>query len=55
MILTVVLLIAESFAEIQPLKGICHYKMYTITGYTIEQVNWDDNGAYKDLNSAKKQ
>ena len=29
--------------------------MYTITGYTIEQVNCDDNGAYEDLNSAKKQ
>ena len=38
----------------QPLKGICHNKMYTITGYAIEQINCDDNGAYEDPKSAKK-
>ena len=37
----------------QPLKGICHNKMYTITGYTIEQINCDDNGAYEDPKSAE--
>ena len=54
MSLTAVLLKVESFAETQPLKGICHNKMYTITGYTIEQINCDDNEAYEDLKSAKK-
>ena len=54
MLLTAVLLKAESFAEMQPLKVICHNKMYTITGYTIEQINCDDNGAYEDPKSAKK-
>ena len=54
MLLTAVLLKAESFAEMQPLKGICHNKMYTMTGYTIEQINCDDNGAYEDTKSAKK-
>ena len=32
----------------EPLKGICHNKIYTITGYTIEQINCDDNGAYEE-------
>ena len=54
MLLTVVLLKAESFAEMQPLKGFCHNKIYTITGYTIEQINWDVNGAYEDPKSPKK-
>ena len=54
MLLTAVLLKAESFDEMQPLKGICHNKMYTITGDTIEQISCDDNGAYEDLKSAKK-
>ena len=54
MLLTAVLLKAESFAKMQPLKGICHDKMYTITGYTIEQINCDDNGAYEDPKSATK-
>ena len=54
MLLTVVLLKAESFAEMQPLKGFCHNKIYTITGYTIEQINCDVNGAYEDPKSAKK-
>ena len=53
MLLTAVLLKAESFAEMQPLKGICHNKMYTITGYTIEQINCDDKGAHEDPKSAK--
>ena len=55
MLLTAVLLKAESFAEMQPLKGICHSKMYTITGYTIKQNNCDDNGAYEDPTSVKKE
>ena len=38
----------------QLLKKICHNKMYTITGYTKEQVNYNDNGAYEDPKSAKK-
>ena len=54
MLLTPVLLKAESFAEMQPLKRICHNKMYAITGYTIKQINCDDNGAYEDHKSAKK-
>ena len=54
MLLTVVLLKAESFAEMQLLKGICHNKTYAITGYSIEQTNCDDNGAYEDLKSEKK-
>ena len=53
MLLTAVLLQVESFAEMQPLKGICHNKVYTITGYTIEHINCDDNGAYEDPKSAK--
>ena len=54
MLLTAVLLKAESFPEMQPLKGICHSKMYTITGYTIEQINCNDKGAYEDPKSAEK-
>ena len=54
MILTAVLLKAESFAEMQPLKVICHSKMYTITGYTVEQIICDDNGVYEDPKSAEK-
>ena len=54
MLLTAVLLKVKSCAEMQPLKWICHNKMYTVTGYTIEQINCDDNGAYKDPKSAKK-
>ena len=54
MLLTAVLLKAESFAEMQLLKGICYNKIYTITGYTIEQINCDDNGAYEDPKSEKK-
>ena len=38
----------------QLLKKICHNKMYTIMGYTKEQVNCNDNGAYEDPKSAKK-
>lgn len=29
-------------------------KMYTVTGYTIEQIKYDDNGADEDLKSSKK-
>ena len=54
MLLTAVLLKAESFAEMQPLKGICHNKMYTISDYTMEQINCDYNGAYEDPKCAKK-
>ena len=54
MLLTAVLLKAESFTKMQSLKGICHNKMYTITGYTTEQINCDDNGTYEDPKSAKK-
>ena len=54
MLITAVLLKAESFAEMQPLKGICHNEMYTITGDTIEQFNCDNNGAYEDPKSAKR-
>ena len=53
MLLTAVLLKPQYFSEVEPLKGICHNKMYTITGYTIEQINCDDNGAYEDFKSAK--
>ena len=28
--------------------------MYTVTGYTIEQIKYDDNGADEDLKSSKK-
>ena len=54
MLLNAVLLKAESFAEMQPFKGIYHNKMYTIIGYTIEQINCDDNRGYEDPKSAKK-
>ena len=54
MLLTAVLLKAESYAEMQPLKGFCHNKIYTITGYIIEQINCDVNRAYEDPKSAKK-
>ena len=36
----------KDFVEMKPLKGICHNKMYTVVGYTINQINWYDNGAY---------
>ena len=38
----------------EPLKGICHNKMHTVVGYTINQINCDDNGAYGDTRSVKK-
>ena len=38
----------------QPLKGIFHNKLYTITGYTLEQINCDDNGANEYPTSVKK-
>ena len=46
MLLTVVLLRGRDFLEIEPFKGICHNNMYTVVGCTINQINFDDNGAY---------
>ena len=54
MLLTVVSLRGKDFAEIEPLKGIYHNKMYTVVGYTINQINWDVNGAYREPRSVKK-
>ena len=48
MLLTIALLRGKDFVEMEPLKGICHNKMYTVVGYTINQINCDDNGAYGD-------
>ena len=36
------------------LKGICHNKMCTVLGYTINQINYDDNSAYGDTGSVTK-
>ena len=36
------------------LKGICLNKMYTALGYTIKQINCDDNSAYGDMGSVTK-
>ena len=36
------------------LKGICHNKMCTVLGYTINQINCDDNSAYGDTGSVTK-
>ena len=44
----------KDFVEIEPLKGICHNRMCTVVGYTINQINYDDNGAYWDIRSVKK-
>ena len=38
----------------EPLKGICHNKIYTVVGYTINQINCDENGAYGDTRSVEK-
>ena len=38
----------------KPLKGICQNKIYTVVGYTINQINCDNNGAYRDTISVKK-
>ena len=54
MLLTIVLLRGKDFVEMEPLKGNCHNKMYTVVGYTINQINCDDNGAYGDTRSVKK-
>ena len=54
MLLTVVLLREKDFVEMEPLKGNCHDEMYTVVGYTINQINCDDNGAYGDTKSVKK-
>ena len=54
MLLTVVLLRGRDFIEIEPFKGICHNNIYTVVGYTINQINYDDNGAYGDTKSVKK-
>ena len=44
----------KDFVEMEPLKGICHNKRYTVVGYTINQISCDDNGAYGDTRSVKK-
>ena len=44
----------KDFVEIEPLKGICHNRMCTVVGHTINQINYDDNGAYWDIRSVKK-
>ena len=54
MLLTVVLLRGKDFVEMEPLKGICHNKRYTVVGYTINQISCDDNGAYGDTRSVKR-
>ena len=54
MLLTVVLLRRKDFVEMEPLKGTCHNKMHTVVGYTINQINCDDNGAYGDTRNVKK-
>ena len=54
MLLTFVLLRRKDFVEMEPLKGIFRNKMYTVVGYTINQINCDDNGAYGDTRSVKK-
>ena len=54
MLLTVVLLRGKDFVKMEPLKGICQNKMYTVVGYTINQINCDDNGAFGDTRSVKK-
>ena len=36
------------------LKGISHNKMYTVVGYTINQINCDDNGTQRDTRSVNK-
>ena len=54
MLLTVVLLRGKYFVEMEPLKEISHNKMYTVVGHTINQINSDDNGAYGDTRSVKK-
>ena len=54
MLLSVVLLRGKDFVKMAPLKEICHNKMYTVHEYTINQINCDDNGAYRDTGSVKK-
>ena len=44
----------KDFVEMEPLKGISHNKMYSVVGYTINQINCSDNGAYWDTRSVKK-
>ena len=54
MLLTVVLLRGKDFVEMEPLKETFHNKMYTAVGYTINQINCDDNGAYRNTRSVRK-
>ena len=54
MLLTVVLLRGKDFVGMKPLARICDNKMYTVVGYTINQINCDDNSAYGDTGSVKK-
>ena len=54
MLLTIVLLRAKDFIEMELLKEICHYKMYTAVGHNINQINCNDNGVCGDTRSVKK-
>lgn len=54
-LLTAILLKPKHFAEMEPLKGICHNKMYTLKGFSINEINCDDNGAYEEARSVKKE
>ena len=42
MLKTLVLLRGKDVVKMALLKGICHNKMYTVLGYTINQINCDD-------------
>ena len=54
MLKTLVLLREKDVVKMALLKGICHNKMYTVLGYTINQINCDDNSAYGDTGSVTK-
>ena len=54
MLLTVVLLRGKDFIEMEPSKRICHNKLHTVVGYTNNQINYDNNDAYGDSRSVKK-
>ena len=53
MLLTVVLLRGKDFVEMEPLKETFHNKIYTVVGYTINQITCDDNGAYGNTRSVR--
>ena len=54
MLLTVIFPKWKDFVKTEPLKGICQNKMYTVVGYTINEMNCDDNDAYGDTKRVKK-